>query len=66
MRFSAEVFRARLLVDISDTKAASVRYGDTDGLGVLSVVICSGFARIATAQSDRKIKTSQTNMIQGL
>ena len=63
MEFGAEVLRAEALIDTSDTKAASMRFADTDGLGTFSAVIRSGFAKIATAQSDRKLKIWQRNMI---
>ena len=59
----AEVFKAGELIDISDTKAASMGLVNTDGLGGFSFVFCTGFARIAPAQSDKELKISQINMI---
>lgn len=60
---SAEVFTAGVLVDVFDAKTARMRFGDTDELEVSSVVVRSGFARIAPAQSDRKLKIWQMNII---
>ena len=50
-------------MDVFDAKTARMRSGDTDELEVSSVIVRSGFARIAPAQSDRKVKIWQMNII---
>ena len=62
--FSAEVFRAGVLVDVFSMKVASIRFGDVDRLEVSSDVFCSGFARIAAAaQSEKMLQVWEANML---
>lgn len=52
-----------MLADVFGMKVASMRSGDIDRLEVFLVIICSGFAKIATAQSDTMLKIWEANML---